>query len=148
MPTQEGLEKKHHAEKHLAQIGVTFDKLYVSPLEGALITAQVLLQHLPPLQIITEHALAERNFGAFTGMSKDNIKEKLSAEAFEHYLHSPYFFPPNIGPEHKYFQSKELYGTWPTNHQGESYQCLIHRLIPFKRRPTPGKNDSARWAFP
>ncbi|MFZ4077228.1 MAG: phosphoglycerate mutase family protein [Legionellaceae bacterium] len=127
-PTQEGLEKTHKTGKHLAQIGVKFDRLYVSPLERALLTAQVLLKHLPPVQLNTEHALAERNFGAFTGMSKNSIKEKLSAEAFDHYLHNPYFFPPNIGREHKYFQSKELYGSWPANHQGESYQCVIYRL--------------------
>jgi 2,3-bisphosphoglycerate-dependent phosphoglycerate mutase len=130
-PTEDGIEKTRKGGKLLSKSGIKFDTLYVSPLHRALITAQVLLKDLPPIKITTTEALVERNFGAFTGMSKNKIEEKLNPEEFNKYIHDKNFFPPDIGPGHKYFQSEELYGAWPDNHKGESYQCVINRLNPF-----------------
>ncbi|MDP3561989.1 MAG: phosphoglycerate mutase family protein [Legionellaceae bacterium] len=133
-PTIEGLEKTRNVGKLLAKSDVKFDTLYVSPLDRAFITAATLLKELPPIKITTNQALAERNFGGFTGMSKTKIKEILNPEEFNRYLNDRNFFPPDIAPGHKYFQSKELYGAWPENHKGESYQCVINRLIPFLKK--------------
>lgn len=130
-PTSNGIEKTYKVGKLISRIDVKFDTIYVSPLHRAFITAQALLKELPPITITTHEALVERNFGAFTGMSKNKIKEKLHPEEFNKYLHDKNFFPPDIGPGHKYFQSEELYGTWPDNHKGESYECVINRLNPF-----------------
>ncbi len=130
-PTEDGLEKTRQAGKLLSKSGVKINKLYVSPLDRALMTAQVLLNDLPPIEMTTHHALAERHFGVFTGLSKNQIKEKLNPDQFNQYIHNQYFFPPDIAPGHPYFQSKDLYGVWPENHKGESYQCVMNRLSPF-----------------
>lgn len=130
-PTYDGIEKTHKVGKLLSSIDIKFDTIYVSPLHRAFMTAQALLKELPPITITTHEALVERNFGAFTGMSKNEIKAKLHPEEFNQYIHDKNFFPPDIGPGHKYFQSEALYGTWPDNHKGESYQSVINRLNPF-----------------
>lgn len=131
LPTEEGIEATCKVGKMLAASEIKFNQLYVSPLDRAFITASLLLKDLPSTKMIITEALLERNFGAFTGMSKNKIKELLAHEKFNQYIHDKHFFPPDIAPGHKYYKSKALYGAWPNNHKGESYQCVINRLTPF-----------------
>ncbi len=130
IPTAAGIEKTHQTGQLLSQSGVKFDRLYASPFRRAYMTAEVLSKYVSFLEITIVIALAERNFGAFTGMSKNEIEKKLR-ETFHKYIHDKHFRPPNITFGHKYYQSEKLFGTFPQNHEGESYQCLINRLIPF-----------------
>lgn len=131
LPTREGIETTRNIGKILAASEIRFHQLYVSPLDRAFITATTLLNELSSVKMIITEALLERNFGAFTGMSKNKIKELLAYEKFNQYIHDKHFFPPDIAPGHQYYQSQELYGSWPSNHKGESYQCVMNRLIPF-----------------
>lgn len=131
LPTDDGIETTRRMSKILATSETKFNKLYVSPLDRAFNTAKILLKDLPLVQVITTDALLERNFGAFTGMSKNKISELLAHEIFNQYIHDKDFFPPDIAPGHKYYKSEALYGAWPSNHKGESYQCVINRLSPF-----------------
>lgn len=130
-PTKEGLEQARQASKLLSKMNIKFDTLYSSPLQRAVMTAEIFSNDLSSIKITTVDALMERNFGAFTGMSKNKIKEILSTEAFNRYMHDKNFFPPDINEHHKYFQSEALYGALVNKHKGESYQCLINRLHPF-----------------
>lgn len=133
-PTADGIEDTRKAGQVLSARGIQLDALYVSPLNRALITAQVLVSDLPRVTMIPHKALAERNFGAFTGMSKSKIKEILTPDLFYRYIHDKHFYPPPIGPGHTFFQSNVLYGVSPDNHKGESYACVIQRLRPFVDR--------------
>lgn len=129
-PTAKGLERTRQENELLKKSTIKIDTAYVSPLARVLITADVLLDGLPT-NISPREALVERNFGAYTGLSKNQIKEKLTLEKYYQYLSDEFYFPPDIEPGHKYFQSNALYGAWPKNHKGESYQCVIKRLLPF-----------------
>ena len=127
-PTVPGIEQTRIIGKLLSQTDIKFDDLYVSPLDRAVLTAEALNLSV---NTILHEALVERNFGGFTGMSKKAIKEQISHQKFHEYIRNKDFFPPDITPGHPYFHSKKLYGSWPNNHKGESYQCVINRLIPF-----------------
>lgn len=133
-PTKEGIQETLKIGQKLRNNQFRFDTVYTSPLKRAIATKEALLKEFPPIRAYEQEALAERHFGAFTGMSKDEIKSKLSPESFYSYLYNKDFFPPDIDPEHKYFRSQSLYGVWPHNHKGESYQCVINRLSPFLQK--------------
>lgn len=143
-PTVLGMTKTFQENKILLASGIKIDRFYVSPLQRALITAQTLTKNINVSPPIISEALVERNFGAFTGLAKNKIKELLTPQQFHRYLFDQCFLPPSIEVGHPYFLSNKLYGSWPSNHKGESYQCVINRLSPFvatlKKELIEGKN--------
>lgn len=131
IPTQRGIETTQKLGKILSNSHLKFNNIYMSPLRRVLITSRALLEDFTQTEITITEALAERNFGKFTGMSKAHIEKILGPKEFYKYIHDINFFPPDIEPGDKYFQSSALYGYWPNNHKGESYQCVINRVSPF-----------------
>jgi len=130
IPTKKGIEDTRNLSILLSQNHLKFDNVYLSPLRRVLITSKVFLENFPQIETTITEALAERNFGKFTGMSKAHIEKILGPKEFYKYIHDIKFLPPNIEPGDKYYQSSSLYGYWPNNHKGESYQCVINRVNP------------------
>ena len=132
-PTLNGIEKIRKAGYLLSKSDINFDMVYTSPLQRAVISAEEILKQLTQSKLTTHEALLERNFGAFTGMSKKEIRKKIGDNMFDAYMNNKYFVPPPIRPGHKYYQSDALFSPSDNSdkHQGQSYEYVMNKLMLF-----------------
>jgi len=107
--SEAGIENAKEVAKKLS--GIKIDVVYTSPLKRNKDTASLILKHLGKenLQIVTNKALDERNYGKLQGMNKDEVKEKYGEEQVQLWRRSWDQAPP----------------------EGESLEDVYQRAIPF-----------------
>ncbi len=76
--TDLGKEQAQTLANHIKEVGLSFDRIYTSPLKRANMTAQVIAQTIGAAEPIVMPELIERDFGVMTGEKSANI-EKLCA---------------------------------------------------------------------
>jgi 2,3-bisphosphoglycerate-dependent phosphoglycerate mutase len=76
--TEKGIAEARAAGKRLKAEGLSFDIAYTSVLTRAQHTLKLVLEELgqPGLNIITNQALNERDYGELTGLNKDDARKK------------------------------------------------------------------------
>ncbi len=109
--TEKGEAEARHAGEILKTKGIEFDRAFTSALKRAQKTCQLLLaaQGQTGLETIADAALNERDYGALSGLNKDEAQEKWGAEQVRIWRRS-YDDPP---PE------------------GESLKDTAQRVLPF-----------------
>lgn len=76
--TKIGIEQAKNLALHLEKLGITFDKIYSSPLSRAYVTAEIVADHLGVAKPEKHPDLIERNFGIMSGEKIADI-EKICA---------------------------------------------------------------------
>ncbi len=70
-----GLEQARQLAINIKEVGLTFDKIYSSPLQRAYVTAETVADYLNLPQPTKYPDLIERDFGIMTGQSNQNIEQ-------------------------------------------------------------------------
>ena len=86
-----GEEEARRAAARLKKAGISFARIYSSPLKRALRTAQIVADGA---EVIVEPLVTEMHFGSYEGMPYSEIDEKMWA-----FIHSPEEVPPPAGVE-------------------------------------------------
>ena len=109
--TEKGEAEARHAGAMLKAKGIKFDHAFTSALKRAQATCQLLLatQGQTGLETMADAALNERDYGALSGLNKDEAREKWGAEQVQIWRRS-YDDPPP---------------------QGESLKDTAARVLPF-----------------
>jgi 2,3-bisphosphoglycerate-dependent phosphoglycerate mutase len=105
--TQRGVVESIEAGQVFASHELTFRKCYSSLLTRAIVTAQRSLEaggiSYTPLQY--DWRLAERHYGAFQGLSKEQTVARLGREKVQKYRRSFTAKPPLMTPEHPHYEN-------------------------------------------
>ena len=96
--TEKGVEEAVQAGKTLKQAGYNFDVAFTSDLQRAQKTCALILDalELGGLDVITDQALNERDYGDLAGLNKDDAREKWGYEQV-HIWRRSYDIPPPGG---------------------------------------------------
>ena len=96
--TEKGVEEAAQAGKTLKQAGYNFDVAFTSDLQRAQKTCALILDalELGGLDVITDQALNERDYGDLAGLNKDDAREKWGYEQV-HIWRRSYDIPPPGG---------------------------------------------------
>lgn len=76
--TELGEKQAHTLGAHIKEVGLTFDRIYASPLKRAHTTAQIVAQILEAAEPIVVPELIERDFGVMSGEKSANIEKLCS----------------------------------------------------------------------
>ena len=96
--TEKGVEEAVQAGKTLKQAGYNFDVAFTSDLQRAQKTCALILDalELGGVDVITDQALNERDYGDLAGLNKDDAREKWGYEQV-HIWRRSYDIPPPGG---------------------------------------------------
>ncbi len=112
--TTQGEAEAIHAATLLNEAGLWPPYCFSSPLRRALHTADILAAHLhrSPSHIITDWRLAERNYGALTGRTKQSVVAEYGQEQFLAWRRSLDGTPPPMSTEQReqYRDAPEILG--------------------------------------
>lgn len=78
--TAKGIEQAKELAEKIKQIGLTFDKIYCSPLVRAKRTAEIVAEELGIDRLEVKMDLIERDFGVMTGKRVDQIAELCAGD--------------------------------------------------------------------
>jgi probable phosphoglycerate mutase len=90
--TQIGLGQAHALAESIKQSEITFDAVYASPLQRALVTAQTIAAIAGTPEPVVLEGLIERDFGVMSGQPTASIAERcapdiIQAEIITYFLH-------------------------------------------------------------
>jgi 2,3-bisphosphoglycerate-dependent phosphoglycerate mutase len=97
--TENGKEQAIEAASSIKKTGVVPDTIYVSPMGRALETALIMCRELgvpPEDKIVLIPEMMERNSGAFSGLTQDQVKQRFGSQAYEHSVNDYEFRPPDV----------------------------------------------------
>lgn len=97
--TPHGKDQAVDAANSMRRSAVVPDTIYVSPMGRALETALIMCRELgipPEEKIVLIPEMMERNSGAFSGLTQDQVKAKFGADALQHGVSDYEFRPPDI----------------------------------------------------
>ncbi|MDN5249122.1 2,3-bisphosphoglycerate-dependent phosphoglycerate mutase [Bartonella sp. TP] len=94
--TEQGIEEAKNAGKILAEHGIKFDIAFTSGLIRAQDSCKHILTEMnnKTIEIISDSALNERNYGTLSGLNKDEAKMKWGAEQVQIWRRSYDIAPP------------------------------------------------------
>lgn len=76
--TEKGIEQAKEVSQKIKETGITFDKIYTSPLQRARKTAEIIAETINAPKPEVMQDLIERDFGIMTGKSHTQIEELCS----------------------------------------------------------------------
>ena len=109
--TEKGLVEAKEAGVKLNNLGIHYDHYYTSTLDGAIITAEIIISglNINEYNLVKCQELNERDYGDLTGLNKDDARKKWGEEQVHIWRRSFDIPPPN----------------------GESLKDTAERVIPF-----------------
>ena len=96
--TEKGKSEARHAGRLIKELNIKFDACFTSELKRAINSLNLILEVLdePDVEINKAWELNERHYGSFTGMDKDEIKNKMGSDDFIKYRRSWDIAPPEL----------------------------------------------------
>jgi 2,3-bisphosphoglycerate-dependent phosphoglycerate mutase len=97
--TQHGKDQAVEAARSMSYGGVMPDTIYVSPMGRALETALIMCRELgvpPEEKIVLIPEMMERNSGAFSGLTQDQVRARYGEDAFKHSINDYEYRPPDV----------------------------------------------------
>ncbi|MFT8756583.1 2,3-bisphosphoglycerate-dependent phosphoglycerate mutase [Leuconostoc pseudomesenteroides] len=126
--TAKGKTQAHQVGQVLSRYQLTFDNVYTSYLQRAIITAYIIMDEMQQawVPINKTWRLNERHYGALRGLNKDDAREKYGVNQVALWRRSYTAVPPlleKVRPNRRY----------PINIEprGESLKMASDRLIPY-----------------
>ncbi|MCT4404571.1 2,3-bisphosphoglycerate-dependent phosphoglycerate mutase [Leuconostoc falkenbergense] len=126
--TEKGKRQAHQVGHVLSRYDLTFDSVYTSYLQRAIITAYIIMDEMQQawVPINKTWRLNERHYGALRGLNKDAAREKYGVNQVALWRRSYTAVPPlleKVSPNRRY----------PINIEprGESLKMASDRLIPY-----------------
>lgn len=95
--TDQGLHEAHAVAKQLHSLGLAFDIAFSSALHRARRTARIIMDDLglEAVQVTTNFALNERNYGEMTGLDKNEARQRWGADQVQQWRRSYADAPPD-----------------------------------------------------
>lgn len=109
--TAQGMEEARTAGRRLAELGIRFDAAFSSALARAARSCELILEEMgrAALPIVRDQALNERDYGALTGLNKDDARKRWGNDQVQIWRRSYAAPPPG----------------------GESLRDTVARVLPF-----------------
>lgn len=109
--TAQGIEEARAAGRRLATLGIHFDAAFTSALTRAARSCEFILEEMgrTSVPVIRDQALNERDYGALTGLNKDDARKRWGNEQVQIWRRSYAVAPPS----------------------GESLRDTVARVLPF-----------------
>jgi len=126
--TAKGKTQAHQVGQVLSRYQLTFDNVYTSYLQRAIITAYIIMDEMQQawVPINKTWRLNERHYGALRGLNKDSAREKYGVNQVALWRRSYTAIPPlleQVNPNRRYSVNIEP--------RGESLKMASDRLIPY-----------------
>lgn len=92
--TQKGLEQASQLAEKIRSVGLSFDAIYSSPLQRALVTAQTIASAIHAPEPIVLDSLIERNFGVMSGKRVTDIEALCAPDIIKTNTITYFLSPP------------------------------------------------------
>lgn len=109
--TAQGIEEVRAAGRRLAALGIRFDAAFTSALARAARSCELILEEMGPTPppVVRDQALNERDYGALTGLNKDDARKRWGNDQVQVWRRSYAVAPPG----------------------GESLRDTVARVLPY-----------------
>ena len=131
--TEKGKSEARHAGRLIKKLNLKFDAYFTSELKRAINSLKIILNvlNIKDVQINKAWELNERNYGALTGLNKDEIIKKHGVKQVQIWRRSYDIPPPPMDSNHPY--KNKIYSNIPKEKKSgsESLQDTFKRVVPY-----------------
>ena len=151
--TEHGRSEAEYAGQLIKKLNIEFDSYFTSELKRAINSLKIILNvlNIKDVQINKAWELNERNYGALTGLNKDEIIKKHGVKQVQIWRRSYDISPPPMDSNHPYIN--KIYSNIPKEKMSgsESLQDTFKRVVPYyekKIKPLISKKKKYFDCFP
>ena len=131
--TEHGKSEAEYAGQLIKKLNIKFDSYFTSELKRAINSLKIILNvlNIKDVQINKAWELNERNYGALTGLNKDEIIKKHGVKQVQIWRRSYDIPPPPMDSNHPY--KNKIYSNIPKEKMSgsESLQDTFERVVPY-----------------
>ena len=131
--TEHGKSEAEYAGQLIKKLNIKFDSYFTSELKRAINSLKIILNvlNIKDIQINKAWELNERNYGALTGLNKDEIIKKHGVKQVQIWRRSYDIPPPPMDSNHPY--KNKIYSNIPKEKMSgsESLQDTFERVVPY-----------------
>ena len=131
--TKHGKSEAEYAGQLIKKLNIEFDSYFTSELKRAINSLKIILNvlNIKDAQINKAWELNERNYGALTGLNKDEIIKKHGVKQVQIWRRSYDVPPPPMDSNHPY--KNKIYSNIPKEKMSgsESLQDTFERVVPY-----------------